>query len=66
VGVIESFTVLHGRDGAEKALVTALMPDGRRALANTDDAETMAAMEATEHVGLDVRVHPDGRCEVLA
>lgn len=64
-GIIESFTVLHGRDGAERALVTALMPDGRRALANTSDVATMAAMETTEHVGVAVRLRPDGSCEVL-
>lgn len=59
--VIESFTVLHGRDGPEKALLTALMPDGRRALATSGDADTMAAMLVEEFVGRAVTLTPDGR-----
>lgn len=59
-GVTESFTVLHGRDGPEKALMTALMPDGRRALGGSDDAAVIDAMLTEEFVGRAVTMEPDG------
>lgn len=59
-GVTESFTVIHGRDGPEHALVTTLMPDGRRALGHSRDGDTMAAMLQEEFVGRPVAMSPDG------
>ncbi len=61
VGVTESFTVLHGRDGPERAMLTAIMPDGRRALATSDDPDVMAAMLVEEYVGRQVGLEPGGR-----
>lgn len=58
--VTESFTVLHGRDGPEKALLTALMPDGRRALGGSADPAVIEAMVAEEFVGRPVTMEPDG------
>lgn len=63
-GTIESCTVLFGRDGPQRALLTALMPDGRRALAGTDDVDTMVAMTSEEFVGRLVTLRPDGEAEV--
>lgn len=59
-GVTESFTVLHGRDGPEKALMTALMPDGRRALGGSADPGVIEAMLAEEFVGRPVTMKADG------
>ncbi|MEM7286792.1 MAG: acetyl-CoA acetyltransferase [Actinomycetota bacterium] len=58
--VTESFTVLHGRDGPERALMTALMPDGRRALGGSTSREVIDAMSTEEFVGRPVRMSPDG------
>lgn len=60
-GVTESFTVLHGRDGPERALLTALLSDGSRALAVTADEATMSAMLTEEFVGAQVHLRPDGQ-----
>ena len=48
---IESYTVLHDREGADKALVTSLMDDGKRALSSTSDLEIMESMMNEEFVG---------------
>ena len=58
--VTESFTVLHGREGPEKVLMTALMPDGRRALGRSTDAAVIEAMSNEEFVGRPVTMEPDG------
>lgn len=58
--VTESFTVLHGREGPEKVLMTALMPDGRRALGGSTDAAVIEAMSNEEFVGRPVTMEPDG------
>ena len=58
--VIESYTVVHDRDGPDHALLTALRPDGRRALARSDDATLMDAMMVDEYVGQAVTLAPDG------
>lgn len=58
--VTESFTVLHGRDGPERALMTALMPDGRRALGGTTDPAVIDAMATEEFVGRAVTMEPNG------
>lgn len=60
-GATESFTVLHDRDGPERALVTALLPDGSRALAVSQDSDTMSAMLTEEFVGSPVRLRSDGQ-----
>ncbi len=58
--VTESFTVTHGREGPEQALITALMPDGRRALGHSTDEQVIEAMLTEEFVGRPVTMAPDG------
>lgn len=58
--VTETFTVLHDRDGPVKGLVTALLPDGRRALANTTDPDVLASMADDEFVGRTVDLSTEG------
>jgi acetyl-CoA C-acetyltransferase len=55
---VETYTVLHGRDGApERGIVVGRLEDGRRFLANTpDDARLLEDLEAREGVGREGRV----------
>ncbi len=45
---IESYTVMHGHEGPEQALVAALLADGRRTFVNSRDAQTMATLVAED------------------
>jgi acetyl-CoA C-acetyltransferase len=59
--VIETYTVMHDRDGnAETAYAALAMPDGRRAWGVSTDADTMKAMTAEEAVGRPATIVPDG------
>ena len=59
--VVEATSVGFERDGTPSlAIVSLITPDGRRALANSDDADAMRSM--TEHAweGRTVEVRTDG------
>ncbi|MPY94725.1 MAG: hypothetical protein GEV08_17185 [Acidimicrobiia bacterium] len=56
---IEAYTVMHGHEGPEVALVAALTPEGRRTWARSTDAATMAAMMREEHVGRPAEIDAD-------
>jgi len=60
---VETYTVLHGRDGVEKAIIIGRLEDGTRFLADTpDDAETLQALMDKEVLGLAGQVSQvDGR-----
>ena len=58
--VIEAYTVLHGREGPEKALITAIMADGRRALTSSVDFSLIENMLEEEFIGKDMFFKPDG------
>src|SRR5690606_28551770 len=46
-GTVEAWTVMHDRDGApERAILTALMPDGRRAWGVSEEADLAKALVA--------------------
>jgi acetyl-CoA C-acetyltransferase len=52
-GKIETYTVLHGRKGVERALVIGLLDDGTRFIAETpNDEETLRQMMAQEMIGV--------------
>ncbi|MEO1055625.1 MAG: acetyl-CoA acetyltransferase [Actinomycetota bacterium] len=58
--VIESYTVMHGRDGTpEQAFATCRLADDRRALASSQRDETMAALADGEWVGRTVTLDAD-------
>ena len=61
-GTIETYTVVHARDGQpERGIVIGRLRDGRRFLAVVKDAEAvLAAMEADESVGREGSVRPAG------
>ncbi|MFT6287082.1 MAG: acetyl-CoA C-acetyltransferase [Alcanivorax sp.] len=52
-GTIETYTVLHGREGVERALVIGLLDDGTRFIAETpDDEQTLGQMMDQEMIGV--------------
>jgi acetyl-CoA C-acetyltransferase len=59
---IESWVVVHDRDGApERAMAACLLDDGRRAWAASDDADTVAELRSgAEQIGRAVKLGPDG------
>jgi acetyl-CoA C-acetyltransferase len=59
---VESWVVVHGRDGApERVLAATLLDDGRRAWAFSDDDATVAEMRSgAEQIGRSVKVDADG------
>ena len=58
---IEAYTVMHARDGApERAIVSSVLPDGRRAWGTSDDADVAAALCTGEWVGTTVAFTRDG------
>jgi len=66
-GVIETYTVLHERDGSmTQALVAVRCEDGRRTLALIEDADVLATLEREEMVGAPgvLRPRADGRNEL--
>jgi acetyl-CoA C-acetyltransferase len=61
VVTVESTVVVHGREGQpEAAIVSGLLADGRRAWANTSEADAMARMITKETAGDPGRIAPDG------
>lgn len=58
---VESAVVMHDRDGEpERAIVAALLPDGRRAWGNTSDPDAMKRFLTEETAGADAHLGPDG------
>jgi acetyl-CoA C-acetyltransferase len=59
---VESWVVVHGRDGApERVLAACLLDDGRRAWAFSDDDATVAEMRTgAEQIGRAVKIDPAG------
>ena len=62
---VESWTVLHGRDGTpETGFIVGLLADGRRAWGTTQDAATLQTMLTEELAGRKFEVQPDGAFEL--
>jgi acetyl-CoA C-acetyltransferase len=58
---VETYTVMHGRDGGPEQAVAALRtPDGRRTWGRSDDATLMDALVAEEWVGRSVALDAEG------
>ncbi len=58
---IETYTVMHDREGRpEQGIVALAMPDGRRAWGLLNDADAMATMVTEECIGRTGDVRPDG------
>lgn len=67
-GTIETYTVVHGRDGAPlRGIVVGRLDDGRRFLANTpEDVGLLETLETREGVGLRGRVSTVDGANVFA
>jgi len=62
---IESWTVMHERDGSmARALATTLTADGVRVWGTTEDADTMKRFESDDVAGLPATIGPDGRLDL--
>jgi acetyl-CoA C-acetyltransferase len=59
-GVIETYTVVYGRESPTYAVVIGRLPDNRRFIARSDDPATLAAMEAHDPLGRQVALSNDG------
>jgi len=58
---IETWTVMHARDGSrERAHAACLLDDGSRTFAVTSDADTMERMESVDMVGASVQIGSEG------
>jgi acetyl-CoA C-acetyltransferase len=58
---VESYTVMHGRDGEpENAVVAALLPDGRRTWGTSTDADVMTSMTSENMISRAGHVSADG------
>ncbi len=65
-GLLETFTVLHGKTGPERGIALVRLADGRRALANAS-GEALSVLRAdTSPVGRKVRVALAGETGVLS
>ncbi|HAS09686.1 MAG TPA: hypothetical protein DCS55_04080 [Acidimicrobiaceae bacterium] len=63
---VETWTVMHGKDGQpEQGIVAMLLDDGRRAWGTTDDADTLATMVAEDIIGRRVHRTAEGRVSLL-
>jgi len=61
---VESYTVMHERDGEPAmGIVACLLPDGRRTWANTNEPGLMKSMTLEEFVGRPVTVKLGGQLE---
>jgi acetyl-CoA C-acetyltransferase len=63
---IESWTVLHGRDGTpENGVVVGLLADGQRAWGTTQDPDQLQAMVSEELAHRKAQLRPDGTFDLL-
>jgi acetyl-CoA C-acetyltransferase len=66
-GTVEATSIAFDRDGTPTiGIVSVLLPDGRRALANCSDADTNLAMCAEPWEGRTVTLRPEGDTNTLA
>ena len=63
---VESFTVMHDRDGSPAlGIVACLLPDGRRAWGNVREPGATKAMTVDDPIGRAAALHADGTLDVL-
>jgi acetyl-CoA C-acetyltransferase len=60
VAKLETFTVTHGKQGPNKGIIFARLPDGRRALANASPAALAVLREDESPVGRSVKILVEG------
>ena len=63
---VETWTAMHDRQGApETGILVGLMPDGRRAIGTTRDADALKVLVTEDVAGRQARIEPDGTTELL-
>jgi acetyl-CoA C-acetyltransferase len=63
---VESYTVMHERDGQPSlAIVACLLPDGRRSWGNAREPALLKALTTDDLVGAPAELAPDGTLSVL-
>lgn len=60
VGKLETFTVTHGKEGPNKGIIFARLPDGRRALANASPAALAILRDDANPAGRTVKITVKG------
>jgi len=60
MGTIETYTIVHGREGPTYAIVVGALPDGNRFIARSDDSATLTAMQDRDPLGAQVILSNDG------
>ena len=64
--VVETYTVMHERDGSPStAHLVCTLPDGRRAVATVDDADAMRSLTTSEGCGRAVRLLGANKAELV-
>jgi acetyl-CoA C-acetyltransferase len=62
---VETYTVIHGRDGQpERAILALLSTSGARAWGTMTDSDTIESLETDEGCGRRARIFADGRTEL--
>jgi len=59
-GTIETYTIVFGREGPTYAVAIGILPDGRRFIARSDEAATLAAMQERDPLGAQIALSNDG------
>jgi acetyl-CoA C-acetyltransferase len=66
VCTVETYTVVHGRDGEPTLGIMSLLDgEGRRAWGNVHDLDALGDLEANEGCGRRARLGPEGRVELM-
>ncbi len=62
---VETYTVVHDRQGEpQRAVLALLTDDGRRAWGTATDADTLRSLVTDEGCGRSARLHADGRTDI--
>ena len=62
---VESWTVMHDRDGQpERGILACLLDDGRRAWAVTEDSDQLSTLVTDDVAGRRVKLRPDGSLDL--
>ncbi len=64
VGEIEAYTVMHGKEGPERALAAVRTPAGARTWASSTASAIMTELLTVEGIGRSVEVNHDGEFEL--
>ena len=64
-GIIETYTISHSRNGAQKAIIVGKLENGKRFLANSYESEELLVMMSQEMLNAKVEVKSDGKRNIF-